>query len=103
MSRWVMCSRVWARILLVCRGWWLLVAGWGWGIAWGLLWGGAWSGGAGWRWIFWVNVPVGLGAFVVGLLRMPAIPGEGGRRVDWPGLVSFSAGLALLVFGLLRG
>lgn len=78
-------------------------AGSGLAIALGPLIGGALASGAGWRWIFLVNVPVGVVAFVLGVLRMPAIAGQGARRVDWAGLVSFSAGLALLVFGLLRG
>ncbi len=78
-------------------------AGSGLAIALGPLIGGALTSGAGWRWIFLVNVPVGVVAVVLGWLRMPAITGHGTRRVDWAGLVSFSAGLALLVFGLLRG
>lgn len=79
-------------------------AGSGLAIALGPLIGGALTSGAGWRWIFLVNVPVGVVAFALGVLRMPAIAGHGTiRRVDWAGLVSFSAGLALLVFGLLRG
>lgn len=80
-------------------------AGSGLAIALGPLIGGALTSGAGWRWIFLVNVPVGVVAFVLGVLRMrmPVIAGHGAGRVDWAGLVSFSAGLALLVFALLRG
>lgn len=78
-------------------------AGSGLAIALGPLIGGALTSGVGWRWIFLVNVPVGVVAFVLALLRMPAGAGQGARRVDWAGLVTFSVGLALLVFGLLRG
>ena len=78
-------------------------AGAGLAIALGPLIGGSLTSGAGWRWIFLVNLPVGVITFVLGLLRMPNSTGNGSRRVDWTGLVAFSIGLALLVFALLRG
>jgi EmrB/QacA subfamily drug resistance transporter len=78
-------------------------AGSGLAIALGPLIGGALTSGVGWRWIFLVNLPVGVVAVILGLLRMPAVEGSGSRRVDWPGLATFSAGLGLLVFALLRG
>jgi EmrB/QacA subfamily drug resistance transporter len=78
-------------------------AGSGLAIALGPLIGGSLTSGAGWRWIFLVNLPVGVITFLLGLLRMPSGTGNGSRRVDWPGLVTFSIGLALLIFALLRG
>lgn len=78
-------------------------AGSGLAIALGPLIGGALTSSVGWRWIFLVNVPVGIAAFVLGMTRMPATAGSRSRRIDWPGLVTFSSGLALLVIALLRG
>ena len=57
----------------------------------------------GWRWVFFVNVPVGAFALFVALTRMRESRDEAAVRADVWGLVSFSAGLFLIVFGLLRG
>jgi EmrB/QacA subfamily drug resistance transporter len=78
-------------------------AGSGLAIAIGPLIGGGLTTSVGWRWIFLVNVPIGLAAVLVGARRIPDNPGTGSRRLDWPGLGTFSAGLTLLVLGLLRG
>jgi EmrB/QacA subfamily drug resistance transporter len=57
----------------------------------------------GWRWVFFVNVPVGAFALFVALTRMRESRDERATRTDLWGLLSFSAGLFLIVFGLLRG
>ena len=52
-----------------------------------------------WRWVFFVNVPIGL---AVALLA-PRVLGESGRRrgaFDLPGAITGSIGLAALVYGL---
>jgi EmrB/QacA subfamily drug resistance transporter len=56
-----------------------------------------------WRWIFLLNVPVGLLALGAGQkwLRESRHPQE--HPIDWLGMVSFGAGLALVVLGFLRG
>lgn len=72
-------------------------------IAFGPLIGGALTDGLGWRWIFLVNVPVGLTALVISLLRMRESRQEADTALDWWGLVLFSGALSLLVLGLLRG
>jgi len=72
-------------------------------IAVGPLVGGALIEGLGWRWIFFVNVPVGLGAMA---LAIRAIKESRTRRqgaVDWLGGVLLSGALAALVLALLRG
>jgi EmrB/QacA subfamily drug resistance transporter len=64
--------------------------------------GGALTSGAGWRWIFYVNVPIGAFALLVTLLRVEESRDPNAGRPDWIGFATFSAGLAALVFGLIR-
>ena len=64
--------------------------------------GGAITSGLSWRWIFFVNLPVGIVALLVTLRAVPETRDPHPRRLDWIGFVTFSAGLALLVFGLIR-
>ncbi len=64
--------------------------------------GGAITSGLSWRWIFFVNLPVGVLALVVTLRAVAESRDPHPRRLDWVGFATFSAGLALLVFGLIR-
>jgi EmrB/QacA subfamily drug resistance transporter len=64
--------------------------------------GGALTSWLSWRWIFFVNLPVGLVALAVTLRYVAETRDPHPRRLDWAGFVTFSAGLALLVFGLIR-
>lgn len=65
--------------------------------------GGALIDGIDWRWIFWLNLPVGLGLAALALrgLRESRDPEAG--QIDLPGAAAFSAGLFLLVTALIRG
>src|SRR3954449_11283638 len=72
-------------------------------VAVGPLLGGALTEGLGWEWIFFVNVPVGVVALALAVLRMREFRDEESRGIDPGGLVTSSAGSFLLVFGLLRG
>jgi EmrB/QacA subfamily drug resistance transporter len=65
--------------------------------------GGAITSGLSWRWIFLVNLPLGAIALVVTLRTMAESRDPHPRRLDWIGFVTFSAGLALVVYGLIRG
>jgi predicted MFS family arabinose efflux permease len=65
--------------------------------------GGALTSGLGWRWIFFVNVPLGLLTLAVSLTRMVNISDPGTKRLDIAGLTTFSGALFLLVLGLTRG
>ncbi|MET4613802.1 EmrB/QacA subfamily drug resistance transporter [Rhodococcus sp. PvR044] len=64
--------------------------------------GGALTSGLSWRWIFFVNLPIGIAALAVTLLRVDESRAPTAHRVDWAGCVTFSAALGALVFGLIR-
>jgi EmrB/QacA subfamily drug resistance transporter len=64
--------------------------------------GGALVSWLSWRWIFFVNLPVGIFALLVTLRRVAESRNPNARHVDIPGLVTFSLGLGLLVYGLIR-
>jgi EmrB/QacA subfamily drug resistance transporter len=64
--------------------------------------GGAITSGASWRWIFFVNIPIGIAAVAATLTRVDESRDPNARRPDWAGFLTFSAGLAALVFGLIR-
>jgi EmrB/QacA subfamily drug resistance transporter len=75
----------------------------GFAVAVGPLAGGALTDGLGWEWIFLVNVPIGLITAGITLARVPDSQGDPSARIDWAGLLTFSAGLFCLVFALIRG
>ena len=58
---------------------------------------------ASWRWIFYVNVPVGLVTLVGTFLFVPDIRPGRSHRLDVPGVLLASVGLVLVVFGLVEG
>ena len=64
--------------------------------------GGAITTGLSWRWIFYVNVPIGIAALAMTLLCVDESRNPGASRPDWAGFVTFSAGLAALVYGLIE-
>lgn len=53
-----------------------------------------------WRWIFLVNLPVGALAIFAALRNLPGDTSRPHHRLDWPGLLLLSPGLAVFVFGL---
>ncbi len=55
-----------------------------------------------WRWIFIVNVPVGVAALVVGWRKLPHVPGHDVPRPDALGAALVTAGVAALTFGLVK-
>jgi EmrB/QacA subfamily drug resistance transporter len=75
----------------------------GFAVAVGPLVGGALTEGLGWEWIFLVNVPIGLITAALTLMRVPGSERDSSARIDWAGLVTFSAALFCLVFALIRG
>jgi EmrB/QacA subfamily drug resistance transporter len=53
-----------------------------------------------WRWIFFVNVPIGLAAVLLAWRLLPTTELRGSSRLDLRGLALLSPGLALFVYGL---
>lgn len=63
--------------------------------------GGALTSGLSWRWIFFVNIPVGLFALGVTWVRVRESRDPRPRRPDWWGFLTFTASLAFLVYALI--
>jgi EmrB/QacA subfamily drug resistance transporter len=72
-------------------------------VAIGPLLGGLITEHLGWEWIFFVNVPIGIAAIVLTETKLANVKATDPQPIDWPGLATFSAGLFLLIFGLIRG
>jgi EmrB/QacA subfamily drug resistance transporter len=65
--------------------------------------GGALTTGLSWRWIFLVNVPIGVIALVICLTRVEESRQPGSHRLDPIGVVTFSGSLGALVYALIKG
>ena len=53
-----------------------------------------------WRWIFFINVPIGIVALVLAFRFLPAAHGDRSHRLDVIGFALLAPGLSLLVYGL---
>ena len=71
-------------------------------VAIGPLAGGALTDWVGWRWIFFVNVPIGVLTVAITRIRVGESRPDRAGRIDLLGLLTFSGSLLLLVLGLLR-
>ena len=65
--------------------------------------GGAITSGIGWRWIFFVNVPIGAIAVFITFAKVAKSTDLRQRRIDWVGLHHVLGSLFALVFALVRG
>ena len=70
------------------------------GAAVGVLAGGVLTKYAGWEWIFFVNVPVGVLSFLLAIKYVHESRAMRETSQDWAGAVSVTAGLALLVYAV---
>src|SRR5436305_6998038 len=57
----------------------------------------------GWSSIFYINVPIGIAAVALTLVKIAESRNPEGTRVDWIGTVTFTAALFMLVFAIIRG
>ena len=65
--------------------------------------GGALTTGLDWRWIFVINIPIGLLCLAGTLRGVEESRDPDARSIDWAGQAVLAGGLFLLVLGLLRG
>lgn len=56
-----------------------------------------------WRWIFLVNVPIGLAALLIGKWKLPAVPGHDVPPPSLWAALLVTAGIAALTFGIVAG
>jgi EmrB/QacA subfamily drug resistance transporter len=64
--------------------------------------GGLLTQGLSWRWVFFVNLPISVAAVTLSLRALPRRPGHAGRRVDIPGVATFTIAAGSLTYALTR-
>ena len=64
--------------------------------------GGSLVSGLSWRWIFFVNLPIGALALALTFRRVQESRNDHARRPDWLGFAVFSAALACLIYALIE-
>ncbi|NKI43758.1 MFS transporter [Streptomyces physcomitrii] len=64
--------------------------------------GGLLTQGPGWRWIFFVNLPVSVAAVWLTTVAVPESRGPRERRIDWPGTAAFAVFAGFATFGAVR-
>ncbi len=78
-----------------------LVFGWSVGAILGILLGGVITTALGWRYIFFINIPIGIGAVLLGLRTLPRTERKK-VEFDVPGFIAFSAALTLVCYGAIE-
>jgi EmrB/QacA subfamily drug resistance transporter len=72
-------------------------------VAVGPLAGGMLTSWLSWRWIFFVNIPIGIGAVLLGSAKLHESKDPEQARLDPPGLITLTGGLLCLILGLIEG
>jgi EmrB/QacA subfamily drug resistance transporter len=62
--------------------------------------GGFLAAYANWRWIFYLNIPLGIAALTVAFFVVPDIRAEQRRRFDWLGFFLCGTGILLFLYGV---
>src|ERR1700704_2855412 len=57
----------------------------------------------GWSSIFYINVPIGIVGVVLAMTKLAESRNPENTRIDWIGTITFTGGLFLLVFAIIRG
>jgi len=76
--------------------------GWTAGAVIGILVGGLLITFLSWRWIFWINVPIGIVAVTLALYALPSREGHGRRRFDILGMLTLGLGLFSVLWAMIR-
>ncbi|MFD1812033.1 MFS transporter [Rhodococcus gannanensis] len=90
------------RALLTAFGVWQAVAWGGQAVAPAI--GGVITDTVGWPWLFWINIPLGLGVYtVIQALTPESSDAAASRKVDWLGLATIGLAVFALLFALTEG
>ena len=76
--------------------------GWNTGSVLGVVLGGLIVTYVSWRWVFWINVPIGLAAFAVATRVLHDSGARERHRLDWPGMVTLALGLFGLLWAMVK-
>ncbi len=71
-------------------------------VAIGPLLGGILTTGISWKWIFFVNAPIGVAAIIITVFRVGESRLPQATRPDWPGFAVFTVALLSLIYGLIE-
>ena len=71
-------------------------------VAIGPLLGGVLTSGLSWRWIFFVNAPIGVAAVIISVMKVAESRAPQASLPDWAGFSLFTLALSSLVYGLIE-